>query len=91
MQSKRRTSALWDKSSPALTPTLPAVPPQRPTPAFEIARLKSMLATERRRHQKLETAFSKYLAILESTCAGLREAYLSKDLPLVPSQIERGR
>jgi hypothetical protein len=79
MQSKRRNTSVLAP----ITPEFPETTTNRTNSAHEIARLKGQLAAERRRHQRLEQAFGKYLAILENTVTELREAYLFKNEPLV--------
>ena len=88
---QRRTSRLSPVVRP-LTPSLPEPEPiKRTNPANEVARLKGQLAAERRRHQRLEGAFAKYLAVLEQTCSALREACLIKNEPLIPDPLKRGK
>jgi hypothetical protein len=80
--SSKRTRALWDSASPAITPIIP--------PASEVSRLLGLLYAERNRHQRLERALSKYQAILEQQLTAQREAFALLGKELLPAQ-RRGK
>ena len=102
MQSRRKTP-LYDRSTPAITPTPTTLTPQtlkliaatndavdRAEHAEGEARgLRILLAAERKRSAKLAGALSRYVEILENVCADQRQAFIELNQPLVPNVLLR--
>jgi len=75
----KRNIALWDNSSPALTPMyLETVKPS-------IGVLQTILRSERRMHARTIAAFTRYVELLERQIASQREAFEQLDKPLIPA------
>lgn len=84
----RRKTALWDKSSPAITPALrPAAGEMtRDELISQIFDLRRVVAAERIRHSKMENALTRYQEILERQITDQREAFRTLGKVLLPSE-----
>jgi hypothetical protein len=85
--SSKRTRALWDASSPALTPTSPTS--GRTNDSREVHAIKALLYHERKRHAVIEAAFARYQIVLETTLAEQREAIQLLGKALAPAPAGR--
>lgn len=84
----KRNRALWDNSTPALTPTIPPAS-GRTTDSPEVLRLKRILAGERKRHAVVLTALARYQGVLEAQITEQREAFETLGKALVPGSAGR--